>query len=213
MPANPNLTCPSCDFDKARSGKAVAMEGDRYRCLDCGSTWRELGGGTATVSKALPLRNLAPETHAETGFTGQELFTGTPRSGSFSLRMIAGGATFMVGAAAAILLLITGLFHFSGWGFQGPDATQISGVELMRQKNASGAQVFRVRGNLENPTRSSVAMPRILITLRTANGEEIVEWLHNTPVHELGAKSKVQFVSAIQHDNPLAAYAEARFLD
>ena len=213
MPADPNLTCPSCDFDKARSGKAVAMEGDRYSCLECGSTWRELGSSSATISKALPAQNHAPEAHTELGFTGQELFAGTPHSGGLSLRMIAGGATFTVAVAVVFLALSTGIFHFGGWGNRSLDAAQISGVELMRQKNASGAQVFRVRGNLENPTRASVVMPRILITLRAANGEEIVEWLHNTPVHELGANSKVQFVSAIQHDNPLAAYAEARFLD
>ena len=211
MPADPNLTCPSCDFDKARSGKAVAMEGDRYRCLECGSTWRELGNSPATVSRALPIKKPEPETHTESGFTGQELFTDTQHSGRFSLSMIAGGIAFA--ATAVLLVLFAGTFHFSGWGHPSLEAAQISGVELMRQKNASGAQVFRVRGNLENPTRASVVMPRILITLRAANGEEIVEWLHNTPVHELGANAKVQFVSAIQHDNPLAAYAEARFLD
>ena len=89
---------------------------------------------------------------------------------------------------------------------------QIMQVELREQHNSQGDKVFTVQGILENDSQIEHLIPNITIVLRQTDGHVVHKWYHRSSLASLKAGAKVRFMSSVQHDNPLVAYAEADFV-
>ena len=224
---NRQITCPACDYDRGKPGRPQ-VTGDHVRCLDCGATWRELGSKAPmlkddriservnpfvdTNDKSKTFRSLLPEDAtieaSQTGYNMRE----SNRSALY-LSGIAGLVFLSCLAASVFILQSLGAHDVDRMitSSVGVSEMRISNIKVTEMVRQGGRKIFRVEGEIENPTKRKKPLPRLLLILKNDRGSELLRWHYSSPVKQMDAGRKLRFASTVQYDTPYAASAEAYF--
>ena len=197
------------------------VKADIIICLDCGTSWKEISASVATktptqisiTSKQTTLEELrtlarngdANEADQNAGFTTtqtSETNTQHPNAMAYSFGVI----------ACLFLAIIGGSIWFSqsvtSNGAQSASLI-VDEVNLREQIGRDGKKVVTVKGSIQNGSDTAKVLPPIAIILRKNDGGEIMRWRHLSPKPVIDPGVKTRFVSSIQVDAPIIAYAEA----
>lgn len=217
-----DIKCPACDYDCGTSGKPQ-QDGDQFRCLDCGATWRELDASSIVVKleKQNQSQSTKNEFHKPLFEMNDGELGGSGANYSDKSKTVRG--YFYAGMAAAVFtacLTVSNFFvqsltqsdiDYTLTGSIQRDTLYIDDIQLNERVRPKGEKVFTVQGVIMNETGREKLVPRIVIILRKQNGDEVFRWHYKSPLALLTDGRKLRFSTSVQYDTPLALIADAKF--
>jgi hypothetical protein len=200
-------------------------DGDRIKCLDCGSIWKEFSGQgiirpeVKDEKRAATIRELRELARRKESVANPEpvfLHSADPEPAQHIPELQPKTKTMAAPFVLAAILLVSGVAATLWFmGLSNPnipsDKIALHGIQLKEKIGRNGAKIITVHGTVINGTAESKSVPPIAIILRQTDGGEIFRWRHSSAMPVLQPGTKSRFASSIQYDTPSVAYAEAVF--
>ncbi len=211
------LTCPSCSTRYLADPASLEPSGRMVRCANCGHSWfqkppddmpRPVAGAAADGLASLSGAGMAGETR------------GFPFAiSTIVLWLLLGGALIGFGALtyqyrveivrgwpqAATLYTLAGI-EVNSTGMEFRDVTY-------NLESEDGLSVFAVRGTVVNVTEQAMPIPRIRLTLRDEEGEELYHWTIVLDETRLEPGAATNFITRLSSPPPGARDLEVRFAE
>ncbi|MEO0328051.1 MAG: hypothetical protein AAF217_05575 [Pseudomonadota bacterium] len=119
--------------------------------------------------------------------------------------------------AAVLFLFIAGIsgtlyvlnFHS---GFKtNPDGLQLTDIRFRELIGRNQQKVVRVEGVIANNSQDLQKVPRITLSLKQGNGEDVFQWYYQPSIQQLSPGKKSLFASSILSNEPVISTVSAHF--
>jgi hypothetical protein len=191
------IACPSCEFTRGTSGKAIACEGGLMRCESCGGSWREMGAPPAPARRVAG-KSLAvsPKPPRATIITAKEPGRRRAMRGDAVVWLSAGIACFCLLAQPFWLLGnwqdLAGLGWANPWRSANVEISMLSARQLERE----GRIAVRIEGRIVNSTSKRQRLGDVDIVLSQSQGHRVYSWKHKPAVPYLEPGQSIRFSTA-----------------
>lgn len=183
--------CPHCQFTKGGNGRPALKQDGAYRCADCGSTWRDIGGTNRPAAGT----GQTAQSHRQANTIDQEIAASNTRADHDPgpRRLLNLGVATVLAAIAGFATV--GVLLPSGPNL--PPATELAlSVTSASQFSRDGRIAVRVEGRIENRTALPVPVRTIEIVLAQDKGHRFYRWEYTPALRQLQPGSSLRFATA-----------------